>query len=321
MQFLTSLLLLLPFCAYQVTVHAQAHEPGTSSCTDTHIFLARGLNEDYPGRQSDLATELAEVLYQSPNSSSYEDIMYTSSFEANYCDSIFEGVVNGKAQMIAYNERCPKSKLVVSGYSQGAYVVGDMFAGGGGTFGNCVQGSNEGLDINSDAGKMVTAILIWGSRRHTASQPYNTFSGAEKNGTYPRPASQLETLKQWTPVLRDYCVATDPNCAGGNVNEDHWNYFELYTDQAAQWIKNQVDNNITVASVVAPSDSTASSTTQSTITSSATPGMTGTSTSSLTNSATSSSSASTSSSGSAASTSYTVNMIGLAIAGIFAASI
>ncbi|KAH7382031.1 cutinase [Cadophora sp. MPI-SDFR-AT-0126] len=334
MHSLASLLTTLPLAiASQMIAHASAQEPGTSTCTDTYIFFARGWNEDYPGRQSVLDEALSTALYHSPTSSSYEDILYHSSFDANYCDSISEGVANGQAQLIAYNKRCPKSKLVVSGYSQGAYVVGDMFAGGGGTFGDCVQTSNDPFDIESDAGKMVTAILLWGSKRHTASQPYNTFSGAEKNGTYPRPVAELDALKKWTPILRDYCVNTDPNCAGGKVNEDHWNYFELYSDEAAEWVKNQVENditvtNITVASVVAQSNNTAtssvvsSSTTQSSTSISKSSVMIGTSTSLPISSTTSSSAAATSSSsGSAAPSLYQVNMIGLAITGSFAAYI
>lgn len=155
MHSLASLLTTLPLAiASQMIAHASAQEPGTSTCTDTYIFFARGWNEDYPGRQSVLDEALSTALYHSPTSSSYEDILYHSSFDANYCDSISEGVANGQAQLIAYNKRCPKSKLVVSGYSQGAYVVGDMFAGGGGTFGDCVQTSNDPFDIESDAGKM-----------------------------------------------------------------------------------------------------------------------------------------------------------------------
>lgn len=284
----------------------------------------------------------SSALDSTPTSFDYEDILYESSFEANYCDSISEGVANGQAQMIAYNKRCPKSKLVVSGYSQGAYVVGDMFAGGGGTFGDCVQASNEPFDVDSDAGKMgkillfqgeeswltlrlVTAILMWGSKRHTASQPYNTFSGADKNGTYPRPEAELDALKQWTPVLRDYCVVTDPNCAGGKVNEDHWNYFELYSDQAVEWMKNQVDNNITAASELPSSNGTVTSSaesstmTQSSVIGSGTPVVTTTSTSLSATSTTSSSAASSSTAGSAASTSRKFNMVGLAVAGLLAA--
>ncbi|KAH9224263.1 Alpha/Beta hydrolase protein [Leptodontidium sp. 2 PMI_412] len=277
-----------------------------SPCTDTHIFLARGLNEDYPGRQGILVEAICSAI--SANSCDYEDILYHSTFDANYCDSIFEGVGNGISQLHAYNKRCPNAQLVVSGYSQGAYVVGDMFAGGGGTFGDCVQGSNEGLDVTSEAGKKVTGVITWGSKRHTASQPYNTFTGAGKNGTYPRPIVELEALEKWKSVLIDYCVITDPNCAGGNVNEDHWNYFELYSEEAAEWVKSQVENNATAASSSLDSSSITDTPTQ-------------TSTPLSTASTTAASGTSTSSSGSAASTSHPLNLVGLAIAGSLAACI
>ncbi|KAG4432525.1 hypothetical protein IFR05_012000 [Cadophora sp. M221] len=289
------ILLPLAWASQSITLSSRDESP----CTDTHLFLARGLNEDYPGRQGTLVEAICPAI--SPNSCDYEDILYHSTFEANYCDSIFEGVVNGISQLHAYNKRCPNAQLVVSGYSQGAYVVGDMFAGGGGTFGNCVQGSNEGLDLTSDAGKKVTAVIMWGSRRHTGSQPYNTLSGAEKNGTYPRPVGELETLDKWKSVLIDYCVITDPNCAGGDVNEDHWNYFELYSDKAAEWVKGQVENNATVASNNSESSSVTDIPTQTSTPLPATPTITASGTST--------------SSESAASTSYPLNLVGLAVAG------
>lgn len=165
---------------------------------------------------------------------------------------------------------------------------------------------------------------MWGSKRHTASQPYNTFSGAEKNGTYPRPVTEINTLKRWTPVLRDYCVVTDPNCAGGSVNEDHWNYFELYSDQATEWVKTQVENNVTAVSLEAESstDTTSSvmpvSSRLSSVTTSEIPATTQASELPSVTSQTVFSGTSTSSSGSAATTCYQVNLLGLAVAGSLA---
>jgi hypothetical protein len=36
-----------------------------------------------------------------------------------------------------------------------------MLTGGGGTFGDCVQGSNEGLDVTSESGKKGESIIIY----------------------------------------------------------------------------------------------------------------------------------------------------------------
>lgn len=117
-----------------------------SACKDVHVFLARGNNEPYPGRQGNLITAICSGL----GSCDYEDIKFYNPLESVYCDSVFEGARNGIDQITTYNKKCPDSKLVVSGYSQGAHVVGDILGGGGGTFfQGCVQGDNEGLDPES----------------------------------------------------------------------------------------------------------------------------------------------------------------------------
>lgn len=83
-------------------------------CHEVHIFLARGSEEPYPGRQSNLVDAICRGI----SSCGYEDIVYPATF-ANYCEaSVPVGVANGKAQIEAYSTRCPDSKLVLSGYSQ-----------------------------------------------------------------------------------------------------------------------------------------------------------------------------------------------------------
>jgi acetylxylan esterase len=121
-------------------------------CTDVHIFLAKGWNEPYPGRQGKLA---GAICYDLP-SCDYEDIQFYNPPEADYCASVTEGDVSGVAQMTAYADRCPDSKLILSGYSQGANVAGDILGGGGGNFGNetvfCTVGTNPGLDPETSPG-------------------------------------------------------------------------------------------------------------------------------------------------------------------------
>ena len=76
---------------------------------------------------------------------------------------------------------------------------------------------------------------------HTANQPYNVLDGASKEKN-PRSASDLARLNRYAPVLRSYCAAGDPVCAGGNVVADHLNYFELYTDDASSWVVSKINN-------------------------------------------------------------------------------
>ncbi|KAG4413863.1 hypothetical protein IFR04_013007 [Cadophora malorum] len=342
MQLLYPTLFSLPFAlASQVNTLAARAD---SDCTSTHIFLAKGNNEPYPGRQGKLVNSICSGL----SSCDYEDILFYNPVESVYCDSVFEGAANGLNQIVAYNKRCPNSNLVISGYSQGAHIVGDILGGGGGTFfQGCVQGANEGLDINSAAAKKISAVLIWASTRHTASQPYNVFSGADGQGLFPRPEAQLAAMSQWTSVLHDYCVSTDPICAGGDVGATHLNYFDLYSDEAAKWVKSQLGSAAEATSVASSTSSAtstgASSSTSSTeatslsvsaiptptrsvdvTVSSATVSLTSTATgsastatasTSLPTSASVDSATSTSSSGGAAPTTYGVKLLGLAAAG------
>lgn len=119
------------------------------SCKDVHIFLAKGNNEPYPGRQGKLAGAICYGL----DSCDYEDIQYYNPVEADYCASVTEGAQNGLSQVTAYAARCPDAKLVLSGYSQGAQIVGDVLGGGGGVFfNNCTQPVNAALDPTTSPG-------------------------------------------------------------------------------------------------------------------------------------------------------------------------
>jgi hypothetical protein len=85
----------------------------------------------------------------------------------------------------------------------------------------------------------VAAALLWGDVLHTANQPYNVLDGASKQKN-PRSPDDLARLNRYSSVLRSYCGAGDPVCAGGNDVSQHLNYFELYTDEASTWAVGKV---------------------------------------------------------------------------------
>ncbi|KAK1499571.1 cutinase [Colletotrichum cuscutae] len=197
---------------------------GTGSCTDLHIFLARGLNEGYPGRQQLVIDATCNGLF----SCDYEDILFDASNPSGYRAAVEEGRVSGVAQVKAYSEKCPSSKIVLSGYSEGANVVGDILA-------------DSGLAATATPGSQVCAALLFGDPTHIANQSYNVEAGSSFSGQMARSSSSLSNLNNFSGALRSWCNGEDIVCAygeGRTMGEDaHTNYFQLYTNDAAAYIK------------------------------------------------------------------------------------
>lgn len=118
-------------------------------CEDVHFFLARGNNEPYPGRQGDLVAATCDGL----SSCGYEDLIYSALYTDLSCQTTYDGTLAGFSQLTAYAERCPDSKLILAGYSQGAQIVTDILGGGGGkSFNDCIQPSTPALDPKTSPG-------------------------------------------------------------------------------------------------------------------------------------------------------------------------
>ncbi|KAF9870667.1 acetylxylan esterase precursor [Colletotrichum karsti] len=197
---------------------------GTGSCTDLHLFLARGWNEGYPGRQQSLVDATCNGL----SSCDYEDIQFDATNPRGYPNAVEQGRASGVSQIKAYAEKCPNSKLVLTGYSEGANIVGDILA-------------DSGLVATSTPGSKVCAALLFGDPTHIGGQSYNVEAGSNFSGSMARSSSSLQNLNNFSGVLRSWCNGEDTVCAatsGGAMGEDaHTNYFELYTNDGAAFIK------------------------------------------------------------------------------------
>ncbi|EME81302.1 carbohydrate esterase family 5 protein [Pseudocercospora fijiensis CIRAD86] len=249
-----------------------AQSTGSGSCTDVHIFIARGWNEPYPGRQGTLVDDICADL--SGLTCDYEDVVYDAA-STDYCPSVLTGETNGLQQIQSYYAKCPDTKLVVSGYSEGANIIGDILSGG-----TC--GDFTGLGQTSGASCNIAAGLLFGDPQHLPNQPYNVLNGSAGVGTGgSRTEAQAQILDSYTPRLRSYCQIDDLVCApglGADTVEAHTNYFKYYSEDAASWVaglvnsfqKGQYCSSTTTSSTVssvATSTASASSLSDSVITS------------------------------------------------------
>jgi hypothetical protein len=125
--------------------HGHPHLP--DECNDIRIFSARGSNEPYPGRGGTMLGVLCQLFESNGLSCDYEDVVYPAniSYSGLFCESANIGANAGQAQMAAYIQRCPDSRLVLTGYSQGGSVVGDILGGGGGPIFGCEQPYNPSM--------------------------------------------------------------------------------------------------------------------------------------------------------------------------------
>ncbi|KAK5163252.1 uncharacterized protein LTR77_010838 [Saxophila tyrrhenica] len=218
-------------------------------CDDVHFFLARGNNEPYPGRQS----ALVEATCNGLSSCGYEDLIFADLASDLYCQITYDATIAGHVQMTAYAQKCPDSKLILAGYSIGGQAASDVLGGAGGELANgCIQPEIPALDFNSSPANQIAAVIIFGDVRHTANQSYNFGSGASFDGLFPRTQEMLNNLDQYADIMRSWCADTDPICAADGLEADiesHLNYYDLYSEAAASWIKS-------VASLTDDSDST-----------------------------------------------------------------
>ena len=135
-------------------------------CDDIRVFSIRGSDEPYPGRGGAMLGVMCSLFEDEGVSCDYEDVVYPAniSFSGIFCESANTGALAGQAQMTEYAQRCPDSKLVLMGYSQGAGVAGDILGGGGGPIFGCEQARNPPLSRDTAPGSKGTFVSILFSR-------------------------------------------------------------------------------------------------------------------------------------------------------------
>ncbi|KAK7943524.1 acetylxylan esterase precursor [Apiospora aurea] len=209
-----------------------------ANCTHVQVFVARGSLEEIPGRQGKLVDAVCKDMPAGMTCAS-TDIQYPATFDA-YCKSVGSGVAFALKAVEDYAKACPDSKMVLTGYSQGAHLMGDVLSGAGGLIPNqnCTQAKTAPLA--ADVAKKVAAVTLFGDVRHTGNQTYNLAEGAGKSGILPRVGAQLTGLNVYSNKIHSWCNGQDPVCSSGNDMNQHLTYFDQFTPDAAAFIKSKL---------------------------------------------------------------------------------
>ncbi|KAK3389775.1 cutinase-domain-containing protein [Podospora didyma] len=188
-----------------------------------HMLVARGSTEAPGlGRIGVVAGNVSALV----PGSTIEPVDYPATFE-NYSDSEAKGAAFFTKSIVDYTALCPKTKIVLLGYSQGAQAVMDSLCG------NSESGFTVSADLPGIYDEYLAAVLTYGDPSHTVGAPWN-FGTSNKTGIFPR--LNITACEPYSDQIRGYCDTGDVYCDRGNNSATHGSYFKNYTKEATEWI-------------------------------------------------------------------------------------
>ncbi|CAN8101533.1 unnamed protein product [Discula destructiva] len=227
------LLLLIGLLATTVTVTAQNSSSNAPCVTGdaVHMIIARAsLEPPGPGVIGQVATQ---VMAQLPGSDT-EAVAYPATLN-NYPSSEAAGVSAMTALLTGYASRCPDSKIVMMGYSQGAQVAADVMCG-----------TDEGPGfaatsaVKTTVQDRVAAVVLMGDPSKAQNQSFINGTST-KNGIFPR--GNTNACNDIAKRMVSYCNAGDTFCDSGNNLTVHLSYVEDNGTAAMEFIVTQAKSN------------------------------------------------------------------------------
>ncbi|KAH9480367.1 Acetylxylan esterase [Psilocybe cubensis] len=203
----------------------------TSPCADVHIIAARASTEaPGPGIIGALVTQVQNASKQTISTDS---VVYPATL-TNYASSSAQGTQATISMLTAQANACPSQKIVLVGYSQGAHIIGDAVAGGGGVAGLGPATPPVAASISD----RVVAMIQMGDPRHVPGQSFDRGTSL-RDGLFPRlPSQQYSATLQ--PRILSFCDFNDPFCDSGADLEVHLTYLDRDQNTAAQFILSQI---------------------------------------------------------------------------------
>ncbi|KAK5652396.1 hypothetical protein OQA88_10588 [Cercophora sp. LCS_1] len=200
------------------------------SCPKVHVFGARETTvpQGYGTSQG-----LVDQVVRAYSGATKEAIVYpacggqSNCGGASYDSSQTQGTAAVVKAVTDFNKKCPDTKIVLIGYSQGGQIMDNALCGGAG---NTLTGA---------ALASVKAAIFMGDPRNVNGLPYNV--GTCKNKGFAARPSGFQCKPADPSIIQSYCDSTDPYCCNGNDANSHQQYVNKYGSQALTFIKKLLD--------------------------------------------------------------------------------
>ncbi|GAB1320630.1 Acetylxylan esterase [Madurella fahalii] len=199
-------------------------------CPNLHIFGARETTSPPGfGSSSTLVDLVGRAFPGAGTTTTAEAIVYPAAGGPDYSASVTVGIAAVVKQTAAFAARCPRTVIIMHGYSQGAQIMDDAFCGG-----PDVPSLNSSVPLVSrQVAGNVAAIILMGSPRYVAGRKGNV-GNATAGGFAARPKDFR--CPAFEDRIQTYCDSPDPFCSNGTDPDTHQGYGRVYGHQALAFI-------------------------------------------------------------------------------------
>ncbi|KAK3306286.1 cutinase [Chaetomium strumarium] len=200
------------------------------SCPSIHIFGAR---ETTAPAGYGTSQGLVNMVKQAYAGSTSEAINYPACGGQAQCGGVSydQSAQRGTQAVVqavtSLNQRCPNTKIVLIGYSQGGQIMDNALCGG------------AGATLAGAALSAVKAAIFMGDPHNVAGLPYNVGT-CRAQGFAARPRG-FQCSPASPSIIQSYCDSTDPYCCNGNDANSHQQYVNKYGQQALAFIRSKLD--------------------------------------------------------------------------------
>ncbi|MFY0406372.1 cutinase family protein [Solicola sp. PLA-1-18] len=190
--------------------------PSSDDCASVVVLAARGTGEAAgTGRIGSLAGSIANGSAATVRTQALD---YPANL--NYIASVNAGSTETREVLEGLAERCPSTRTVLVGWSQGAHALGDAL-------------DARGTQLSAAAARNVKAVVFYGDPSFRAAEAFTRGTHTSKNGIFVRPSGDLSGF---ATRIASYCDTGDRYCQAGDSDVPvHSGYFARYDGEATSF--------------------------------------------------------------------------------------